>query len=89
MTAASLHLCYLDIPISMALFMCILHPAISFFSIISFAMVISFMPILFFSPAAILSMSALAFVILASVQSISAAAAGAIESSGILRRFRE
>jgi hypothetical protein len=64
------------IPFSMALFMCILHPAMSFFSIVSLAMVISFMPVVFFSPAAILSMSPLAFIIFASLQSISAATAG-------------
>src|SRR5450759_2493430 len=63
----------------MALFICILQPAMSFLAIISFAAVISFMPMVLFSPAGILSMSALAFIIFASVQSISAAAAGAIE----------
>jgi hypothetical protein len=62
----------------MALFMCILQPAMSFLAIISFAMVIYFMPMFFISQAGILLISELAFVMFASVQSISAADTGAI-----------
>ena len=56
--------------ISIVLVIWVLQPAMSFLAIMSLAMLISFIAMVFFSPAGIFSMSALALVMLASVQSM-------------------